>query len=117
MKISTSTAAIVIALVGVALVSAAPATGDGGGANAATPASAAAGGDDDKVIVRRDGSKAVPFVANLGPSSGSTQPDGFDWGDAAISAGGAVSVMLVASGLIAVTRRRDHPEAQPTVAA
>ena len=116
MKISTSTRAIVIALVGVALVSAAPAMGNSGRTKA-VPGASVVGSDDGKVIVRRDGSKAVPFVPNVGPSSSASEPEAFDWGDAAIGAGSALIVMLLASGVVVVARRRGHPGAQPTVPA
>ena len=112
MKFPTSTPAMVIALVGAALFSAAPAAA---GSDTAQGASAA-GGDGDEVVIR-DGSDAVPFVANVGPSSSASEPDAFDWGDAAIGAGGALSVMLLASGVVAFARRKGHPAAQPTVPA
>ena len=116
MKISRSTQAIVIALVGVALVSAAPATGDGGRTEA-TPGVPATGSDDEKVIVRRDGSSAVPFVPYVGGSSTVTERDGFDWGDAAIGAGSAFSVLLLASAVLVMTRRRAQPGMRTTVGA
>ena len=104
MKISTSTPAIVIALVGVALFSAAPSMG----ASDRTHGASAVGSDHGKVILHRDGSKAVPFIANVGPATSATERGGFDWGDAAIGAGGAWSVMLLASGVAVVARRRAH---------
>ena len=77
MKISTSTQAIVIALVGVALVSATPPRARTDHTEA-TPGVLATGSDDEKVIVRRDGSSAVPFVPYVGESSSATERDGFD---------------------------------------
>jgi hypothetical protein len=58
--------------------------------------------------LRRDGSKAEPFVAQLGPETAPAAPaDGFDWSDAAIGAGlGAAAAMLVMAGALAVRGRR-----------
>jgi hypothetical protein len=55
------------------------------------------------VALHRDGSKAVPVVADLGPEPTSAAGDGFDWGDAAIGAGAVLLVsclaILAAAGL------------------
>ena len=57
-------------------------------------------------VLRRDGSKAVPLVADLEPET-AARADGFDWSDAAIGAGlGAAAVLLVVVGASAVRGRR-----------
>jgi hypothetical protein len=48
-------------------------------------------------VLHRDGSKAVPFVADVGANPAGTGADRFDWGDAAVGAGAAVGLMLLAS--------------------
>ena len=57
-------------------------------------------------VLRRDGSKAVPFVADLGPKAPATA-GGFDWGDAAIGAGAVTGVDRARAG-----RRPRRPQAQ-----
>src|SRR5215211_973427 len=47
--------------------------------------------------LRRDGSKAVPFVADLGPEAAATE-GGFDWGDAGIGAGAALVLTTMGLG-------------------
>ena len=60
--------------------------------------------------LRRDGSKAVPFVAPVEPDATAASGDGFDRGDAAIGAGlGAVAVLTVIGGARAVRMRRLQP--------
>jgi hypothetical protein len=62
--------------------------------------------------LRRDGSQAVPFVANVGeptPSAPSAQSDTFDWGDAGIGAAAAFGLTVLAGGALAI-RRRTHLE-------
>ena len=59
------------------------------------------------VVLRRDGSQAQAFVADVGPQSPASSGDGFDWGDAAIGAGaGLAAALLVGSGAAAIRRRR-----------
>ena len=54
-------------------------------------------------VLRRDGSKAVPFVADLEPDIAAAAGEGFDWGDAAIGAGlGATIALLAMVGIRAV---------------
>jgi hypothetical protein len=67
------------------------------------PAAALASGGDD-VVLRRDGSKAVPAPANVEPISESAlATDGFDWRDAGLGAGvGALVVALGAAGTISL---------------
>lgn len=56
-------------------------------------------------VLRRDGSKAVPFVADPGPKAPGTD-GGFDWGDAAIGAGVVTGVIALGLGAVIGTRRR-----------
>jgi hypothetical protein len=120
MTISKAVGATVFALVGVVLVTAAPAVGANPSPQG-TPGASAADGDEGRIIIRREGPldrvepPAELFVPEVAPSSSGTQADGFDWGDAAIGAGGAFVVMLLASGAVGLTRRRGA--AQPTVPA
>jgi hypothetical protein len=98
MKLSIWTRLIVTALaVCTAAALAAPAWGQGGGG---------------AVTLHRDGSKAVPFVAQVGPEKGTAPGDGFDWGDAGIGAGAAVALTAIGlGGAIALGGRR-HREGQ-----
>jgi hypothetical protein len=87
-----------------------------------TPAAAAKASHPGPIVLRRDGSKAVPFVRSASPSPSvavpsAAAPDGFDWGDAAIGAAGAMVVALLASGALVLTKRRRHAGVRPTVAA
>ena len=120
MTISKAMEVTVVALVGVVLVTAAPAVGANPSPQG-TPGASAAGGGEGRIIIRREGpldrigSTPEIFVPELASSSRGTQADGFDWGDAAIGAGGAFVVMLLASGGVGLTRRRGAT--QPTVPA
>ena len=67
--------------------------------------------------LRRDGSQAVAFAPGPGPSTGGTQPDHFDWADAAIGAAGAVGLMLLASTAWVGVHRRRQSRLRPSVAA
>jgi hypothetical protein len=59
-------------------------------------------------LLRRDGSKAVPFVADLGTKSPSTA-GGFDWGDAGIGAGAAFALTAIGvGGMLALGSRRNR---------
>lgn len=57
------------------------------------------------VVLHRDGSKAVPFVADVAPT-GATAADGFDWGDAAVGGGAVMIVGLL--GLAAIGAYGGH---------
>jgi hypothetical protein len=58
-------------------------------------------------VLHRDGSNAVPFVASVDGGPVSTAADRFDWGDAAVGAGAALGLMLLASAAwMAAYRRR-----------
>jgi hypothetical protein len=116
MRISTLTRIIVSTSVAATLALAAPAVGDPGQTQRASQVTGQAQ-HHGKVVLRRDGSKAAPFVPNTGASVGSTEPNGFDWADAAVGAGSAFGVVLIASGVLMLTRRRHHADAQPTVPA
>jgi hypothetical protein len=73
--------------------------------------------DSSPTVTVRDGSKAVPFVADLDPEPTTAAGDGFDWGDAAIGAG-AVLIVACLAMVAAVgysSRRRGTP--QPSTAA
>jgi hypothetical protein len=56
-------------------------------------------------VLRRDGSKAVPFVAELEPDTAAAA-DGFDWGDAALGAAVAIGTVALAGVGLAVRGRR-----------
>ena len=65
-------------------------------------------------VLRRDGSQAVPFVANVG----STTDGGFNWGDAAIGAGAITGVVALGlGGVLAGRRLRSGPRRQRVPAA
>ena len=64
--------------------------------------------------LHRDGSRAVPFVANVSPTAPAVESgNGFDWGDAMIGAGGAVALIAVvgAGGVTVRSRRHVEPAA------
>jgi hypothetical protein len=81
----------------------------------ATSGSAITGGSgqtDSGVIIRRDGSAADAFVADVdGSPASSADGDDFAWGDAAIGAGAALGLVALAGGGLAL-RRRHAPAAQ-----
>jgi hypothetical protein len=68
----------------------------------------ALGDQGSGLVLRRDGSKAVPFVTVTVPAAAhGTNP--FDWGDAGIGAvSGAAAVLLAAAGGRAVRRGHSH---------
>ncbi|MGH2992911.1 MAG: hypothetical protein ACRDL1_05175 [Solirubrobacterales bacterium] len=135
MKTSRGTRAIFTALVATALASAATAAPAGGASGEGGSESATAGsrsaddvvlrrdgskadpfeaevgatadsGRKSATVVRRDGSKAVPFVAEVGEAADSPG-GGFDWGAAGIGAGiGALLALLGAAGAVAVLSQR-----------
>jgi hypothetical protein len=79
---------------------AAPAWGKGGGGT---------------VTLHRDGSQAVPFVADVGTET-SAPTGGFDWGDAGIGAGAAFALTAIGlGGALAVGSRRDREERPATI--
>jgi hypothetical protein len=56
-------------------------------------------------VLRRDGSKAVPWVANLEPDVAVPAGDGFDWGDAAVGAGAAIALVALGGAGLALRGR------------
>ena len=90
-----------------------PFSGQGGQQPSATPTPTSAHplsgqGDQQVVALRRDGSQAEAFVADVGGTPSATG-DGFDWGDAAIGAGAgllAAALLLGGSGAVQARRRR-----------
>jgi hypothetical protein len=68
------------------------------------------------VTLHRDGSKAVPVVADLDPEP-TAAGDGFDWGDAAIGAGAVLLVACLAMLAAAGFSGRRSRTSQPTTAA
>jgi hypothetical protein len=109
-----------IALVTAGLLLVAPAAG-ASGPGGERASDQAAGSGQDGIVVRRDGSKADPFVANVSsaaaPSPSTGSGSGFDWGDAAIGAGiGALAAMALAGALIGMRRRRTGVTARPASA-
>jgi hypothetical protein len=137
---ATMRRALVIALAGAAVVSAAPAAGDSGRRSGAPSASAGVQ-HEGNLVIRRDGSIAVPFRAHPGteqgkepifrrdgsravrfvPSTGSSvagaETDRFDWGDAAIGAAGAFGLVLVGFGTLALVRRSRQADVRPSAPA
>ena len=57
----------------------------------------------DRVVLRRDGDRAVPFVIGAPEAP---RDEGFHTGDALIGATGAFAVTVLASGAVALVRRR-----------
>jgi len=55
--------------------------------------------------LRRDGSKAVPFVADLEPDIAAAPGEGFDWGDAAVGAAAALGLVALAGAALALYSR------------
>jgi uncharacterized iron-regulated membrane protein len=109
MRTSTFTKATVSILVGVAIAPVAPAAAQDGTTTPDRAGAAVERPHRDQVVTRRDGSRAVPFVAQVGPSAAVPAEEGFDWGDAAIGAAGAYVLILLASGAVVLIRRRRPP--------
>ena len=61
--------------------------------------------DQGHVVLRRDGSRAVPFVPRSGPTT-ATASSGFHWGDAAFGAAAGIALMLLGSAATLGRRRR-----------
>ena len=69
-------------------------------------------GGPQLVALRRDGSKAEPFVANVDSTpTASASGDGFDWGDAAIGAGVSLlaAALLMSAGAVGGRRTSSRP--------
>jgi hypothetical protein len=98
------------------------------GAAAAVPGGAPGGGNNDVdqaaadvrdqsgVTLRRDGSKAVPYVAySSGTATAEDSAGGFDWGDAMLGAGGAFTlVALIGAGGLTIRSRRHVAPVAPS---
>ena len=74
-----------------------------------------AGGGSEPVL-RRDGSQAAPFVADVGPRAIAADSS-FHWGDALVGAAGAVALMLLASIAWTGVQRRRRASVGPARAA
>jgi hypothetical protein len=101
-------AAIALAIPGAAAGYSTTGNDPAGPASASTPPTTR----ESAVVVRRDGSRAVPFVADVsGTSSAAAASGDFDWGDAAIGAGTVLGIvaLLGATGLAIHHRRRVAP--------
>lgn len=126
MKTPPLTRLIFAAAAVASLALAAPAAGDGGRANDG-PVATAVAPHHGKVVLRRDGSKAVPFDSATRPADepalrrdgSKAEPfiaevdqkagvanEGFNWGDAMVGAGGAFGLMLLTSGALVLVRHR-----------
>lgn len=57
--------------------------------------------------MRRDGSKAVPFVVDPEANVRPTTADGFDWGDAAVGAAAAIGLVALGGAGLALRGRLD----------
>ena len=55
-------------------------------------------------VLRRDGSQAVPFVTGLEPVA-APAADGFDWGDAAVGAAAALGLVALGGAGLALYAR------------
>ena len=69
-------------------------------------------GGHSGLVLRRDGSQAVPFVAHVGPEAPATS-DGFDWGAAGIGATAMLALAAIAAGAGLVLRRRPSRRHSP----
>jgi hypothetical protein len=94
-----------------------PFSGQGGEQPSTTPTPTSAHplsgqGDQQVVALRRDGSQAEAFVADVGGTPSATG-DGFDWGDAAIGAGVGVLAAALLMGTGAGGGRRTSSRTKP----
>jgi hypothetical protein len=71
---------------------------------AATVADPGPNPDTQALVLHRDGSKAVPFVANVSVAP-ATSGDGFDWGDAMIGAGAVLGIAALGAAGLTLRRR------------
>ena len=65
----------------------------------------------DDAVLRRDGSKAVPLVADLQPDIAAPGGGGFDWGDAAVGAGAVIGLAALGGAGLALRGRRAPDQA------
>ncbi len=96
--------AIAVSALAAPVASVAPAAASVHEPSSATPQTAQRS-DDSGVVLRRDGSQAVPFVADVGPEATATS-DGFDWGDAGIGATSMLVLAAIAAGAALLLGRR-----------
>jgi hypothetical protein len=98
-KLAGALAVVALAVPAAAAGYAAP--GNPTGSTASSPG--AASDRYGALVLHRDGSKAVPFVVDVGPGH-TTSGDAFDWGDAMIGAGAVLG--MAALGAAGLTLRR-----------
>ena len=70
-------------------------------------------GSQSALALRRDGSQAEPFVADVGASPAAASGDGFDWdwASAGIGAGVAIAMIALAGTALITVRRHAAPSA------
>jgi hypothetical protein len=101
--------ALAVSALAAPVAAVAPAAAKVYGPTSATPQTTQSS-DASGVVLRRDGSRAVPFVADVGPEATPTS-DGLDWGDAGIGATAmlALAAIVAGAGLVLGRRpRRSH---------
>jgi hypothetical protein len=99
-------AKLAAAVAAAALVAPAAAAGYAAPGDSGASTAPGQGGAPDRggaLVLHRDGSKAVPFVADVGVRDAASG-DGFDWGDAMI--GGGAVLGIAALGAAGLTLRR-----------
>jgi hypothetical protein len=79
-----------------------------GESTASTPAPSEGAGFSSPNAIQGSANVSEPVVLT------STDSTGFDWNDALIGAGGALVLVLLAGGAMALGRHRRAPRAQPT---
>jgi hypothetical protein len=127
MRKAILTKAATAILIGAAIAPAAPAGAQGGNGAPDRGDSQARAADHDRLVLRRDGDRAVQADPVVPPSrepvlrrdpskavpfeSGRPTPseDGFHWGDALIGAAGGYALIVLASGALVLIRRRRPP--------
>jgi hypothetical protein len=109
-------AKLAAAVAAAALVAPAAAAGYAAPGDSGASTAPGQGGAPDRggaLVLHRDGSKAVPFVADVGVRDAASG-DGFDWGDAMI--GGGAVLGIAALGAAGLTLRRRTAVAAGSVA-
>jgi hypothetical protein len=94
-------------------------SGSGGGAatgnahRTPTELGQSTAGSPSALVVRRDGSRAEPFVAYVGDSAPAASGDGFDfdWASAGVGAGVAIAMIALAGTALITVRRHAAPSA------